>query len=105
MELKVFWLQLAEDKLNDIYIYYRIKAGKKTAKKIVNGIADKTVGLAKLPKMGQVEINLSHRKIVYRYLVYTNYKIIYWINSASSRVEIANVFDTRQDPNKINETE
>ena len=33
MELKVFWLQLAEDKLDDIYSYYKIKAGKRTAKK------------------------------------------------------------------------
>lgn len=105
MELRVFWLQFAEDKLQDIYLYYRIKAGKKTAEKIVNGIANKTVGLAQMPRMGQIENNLTHRKIEYRYLVYANYKIIYWINSASSRVEIANVFDTRQDPQKINEME
>ncbi len=57
MELKVFWLQLAEDKLDDIYRYYRIKAGKRTAKKIVNGIADITIGLAKQPEMVQVEIS------------------------------------------------
>ncbi len=104
MELRVFWLQLAEDKLDDIYRYYKIKAGKRTAKKIVIGIVDQTVGLAKQPEMGQVEIGLSHRKIEYRYLVYTNYKIVYWINLATSRIEIANIFDTRQDPNKMNET-
>ena len=105
MELKVFWLQLAEDKLDDIYNYYKIKAGKKTAKKLVNGIVDQTIGLGKQPEIGQIEKTLAHRKIEYRYLVYTNYKIVYWVNLPSKRVEIANVFDTRQDPKKINETQ
>ena len=105
MELTVFWLQFAEDKLDDIYRYYRIKAGKRIAEKLVNGIVNKTARLGKHPKIGQVEISLSHRKIEYRYLVYKNYKIIYWINKSSNRVEIANVFDTRQNPNKINETD
>jgi plasmid stabilization system protein ParE len=104
MELEIFWLQLAEDKLEDIYRYYRNKAGKRTAKRIVYGIIDKTVGLGKQPETGQVEINLAHRKIEYRYLVYTNYKIVYWINSSSNRIEIANIFDTRQDPTKIFKT-
>jgi hypothetical protein len=53
MELEVYWAQLAEDKLDDIYNYY---------------------------------------------------KIVYWINSDFKRIEIANVFDCRQDPVKINET-
>ena len=105
MELDVFWLQLAEDKLDDIYSYYKITAGKRTAKKIVNGITDTTIGLGKQPEIGQIEISLTHRKIEYRYLVYTNYKIVYWINLPSKRIEIANIFDTRQDPNKINDTE
>lgn len=105
MELKVFWLQFAEDKLDDIYKYYRIKAGERIAKKIVNGIVDTTIGLEKQPEIGQVEITLAHRNIEYRYLVYTDYKIVYRINSSSKRIEIANIFDTRQDPNKINDTE
>ncbi|MGB0880876.1 MAG: type II toxin-antitoxin system RelE/ParE family toxin [Polaribacter sp.] len=105
MELKIFWLQFAEDKLDDIYRYYQIKTGKQIAKKLINGIVKTTVDLGKQPEIGQIEISLSHRKIEYRYLVYKNYKIVYWINKLSNRIEIANVFDTRQDPNKINETE
>lgn len=105
MELEVFWLQLAEDKLDDIYRYHRIKAGEKVGKKIVNGVVDTTFGLGKQPEIGQVEISLAHRKVEYRYIVYTNYKIIYWINISAKRIEISNIFDTRQDPNKINDTE
>ena len=43
MELKIFWSQLAEDQLIDIFQYYKFKAGVKIAKKIVNDIVDKTI--------------------------------------------------------------
>ncbi len=104
MELTIFWLQLAEDKLEDIYTYYRLKAGKKVAHKIVNGIINLTVDLNKNPLIGQEEDNLSHRKQQFRYLIYKHYKIVYWINKDSNRIEIANVFDTRQEPTKLQET-
>lgn len=32
MELKAYWLEFAENKLEDIYSYYSIKANKKVAK-------------------------------------------------------------------------
>ncbi|SMP29000.1 hypothetical protein SAMN06264346_11149 [Chryseobacterium profundimaris] len=34
MGLEIFWTQFAEDKLNDIFQYYKYKAGIKTAKKL-----------------------------------------------------------------------
>ncbi len=39
----------------------------------------------------------------FRYLVCKNYKIIYWINVQKNRIEIANIFDCRQNPKKMNE--
>ena len=45
MELKIFWSQLAEDQLIDIF-----QAGVKIAKKIVNDIVDKTIDIDKNPK-------------------------------------------------------
>ena len=39
-----------------------------------------------------------------RYLVYKNYKVIYWINEKENRIEINDVFDTRQNPTKIKRT-
>lgn len=71
---------------------------------MVNGIVDATIGIEEQPEIGQIEINLSHRSQNFRYLVFKNYKIIYWINYDFNRIEIANIFDTRQDPEKINET-
>ena len=104
MELEVYWLEFAENKLQDIYNYYLFKANRKVAEKIVNGIVDTTIGVGKHPNMGQKEFNLKNRKEKFRYLIYKNYKIIYWVNHEFNRVEIANVFDTRQDPEKIEQT-
>ena len=74
-------------------------------KKLIYGIIAATLSLDKQPEIGQVEDNLTERSQQFRYLIFKNYKIVYWINYDYSRIEIANVFDTRQDPNKMEETE
>ena len=104
MGLKIFWTQFAEDKLQDIFYYYKEKAGIKTARKIVNEITDKTINLDENPKIGQIEEFLQDKPQEFRYLVSTNYKIIYYINSETERIIIANVFDARQNPDKLVET-
>jgi|TARA_R110001583_G_C5473648_1_gene393089 plasmid stabilization system protein ParE len=104
MELDVYWLELAENKLEDIYSYYSVKASKKVAQKLINGIIDTTIGIDQQPEIGQIENTLNNRKQEFRYLIYKNYKVVYWINYKFSRIEIANIFDTRQNPEKINET-
>jgi plasmid stabilization system protein ParE len=95
---------LAEDKLDDIYSYYSVKAGKRTAKRLINGIVNTTIGVENQPEIGQLEVNLDHRKEEFRYLIFKNYKIVYWINYESERIEIANIFDTRQNPEKLKKT-
>ena len=104
MELEIFWSQLAEDKLKDIFDYYKVKAGLKIARKIVNQIINKTIDLDQNPKIGQIEDLLNHKKFEFRYLISTNYKIIYYINLETKRIIIANVFDARQNPEKLQET-
>ena len=101
MELTINWTPLAKEKVKDIYDYYKLKANIKVAKKLVDGIIDKTDILIKSPKIGQNEPLLSDRKVEYRYLVFKNYKIIYWIYSENNSIEISNVFDTRQNPIKM----
>lgn len=51
--------------------------------------------------MGQKEVVLLDRKEEFRYLIFKNYKIIYWINKNKNRVEITDVFDARQNPLKL----
>ena len=101
MELIVYWTQITEDKLDDIFKYYRLKASLSIAQNLINGIVDSTINLDKNPQIGQKEILLTDRFQEFRYLIYKNYKIIYWINENKQRIEIANVFDCRQNPDKI----
>ena len=105
MELAVYWTRFAEDKLDDIYDYYESKAGTRIARKLISGIIDKTIGLDKNPHIGQKEELLSDRPQNFRYLVFKSYKIIYWINQNKNRIDIVNVFDTRQNPLKIKKLE
>ena len=99
--LEVYWTRLAEYKLDEIFLYYESKAGIRIAKKLVNGIIDRTLEIEDNPKSGQAEALLLNYPQEFRYLVYKSYKINYWINIEKKRIEISTVFDTRQDPNKI----
>lgn len=101
MELKLFWTDFSQKELEKIYKYYREKAGTQIAKKLVNGIYNETLKLKKQPEIGPFEELLKTRKQKFRYLVYKNYKVIYWINNRANRIEINDVFDTRQNPIKI----
>lgn len=104
MELNIFWTEFSQKELEKIYQYYHEKAGAKIAKKLINGIFAETLKLSKQPKIGQVEELLKNREEEFRYLVFKNYKVIYWINKKGNRIEINDVFDTRQNPVKIERT-
>jgi len=101
MELIVYWTQIAEDKLDDIFKYYKLKASLNIAQNLVNGIVDITIDLNNNPQIGQREILLKNRFQEFRYLIYKNYKVIYWINGPKNRIEIVNIFDCRQNPDKL----
>ena len=103
MELTVYWTQFAESKLDDIFNFYKSNAGLHVALKLINGIVDKTIGLEKNPLIGQKEQLLIDRPQNFRYIIFKSYKIVYWIDKTHERIEIANVFDTRQNPIKMNE--
>tara|TARA_B110000240_G_C13105845_1_gene286216 strand:- start:153 stop:302 length:150 start_codon:yes stop_codon:yes gene_type:complete len=47
---------------------------------------------------------LKERKIKYRYFVYENYKLIYYVDNKNEFIKIAAVFDTRQHPPKLKKT-
>ncbi len=101
MELRIAWTQFAENQLQDIFGYYLEKANAEVSNKIANSILDRTIDLIKNPYLGQTEEALKHRSEGFRYLVEKNYKIIYWIEENNAVVNIANVFDCRQDESKI----
>jgi toxin ParE1/3/4 len=99
MDLKVFWTDTAIEKLEDIFNYYKNNVTIQVGRTIVDSIVDSTKILKIQPKIGQVEELLKNRTKEYRYLIYKNYKIIYWIEK--SNIKISTVFDCRQNPKKI----
>src|SRR5690625_2331480 len=101
MDIEVDWTEFAKRELRKIFNYYIKKAMLKIARKIVTQITTDANALRSSPKLGPVEETLKTRSREFRYLVSTNYKIIYWINLSMDRIEILDVFDTRQNPKKI----
>ena len=101
MELKIYWTDFAKSGLKEIFDFYSENVSLKVAKNIVEGIVEHTLVLSFQPEIGAIEPLLENRKITFRYLVYKNYKIIYWYNFEKDRIDISDIFDTRQNPVKI----
>ena len=99
--MRIYWTDFSKAELQNIFHYYKEKASLRVAKELVLGIENKTKILTSYSEAGQIEELLSNRKQQFRYLVYKNYKIIYWVNNSENRVEISDVFDTRQNPVKL----
>ena len=103
MELKIYWTDFSKQELKEILYYYKVKANITVARNLVLGIINEVKILKNQPEMGQVEVLLENDNRDFRYLLYrNNYKIIYWLNVEQNRIEIFDVFDTRQNPIKIN---
>ncbi|SEN88232.1 Plasmid stabilization system protein ParE [Flavobacterium sp. CF108] len=101
MELKIYWTDFAKKELKDIFDYYKKEANLSVARKLVIGITKETIKLQGQSEIGQKEELLENYSKEIRYLIFKNYKIIYWINSERNSIEILDVFDTRQNPINI----
>jgi plasmid stabilization system protein ParE len=99
--MKIIWADLAVKSFKEIYLYHRIVAGEHIALKIKSGIFTATKQLPHQPELGQIEPFLEKLNEGHRYLVKENYKIVYKI--VKEGVLITDLFDTRQDPNKMND--
>jgi len=99
--MMVFWTDFAKAMLHGIHAYYAEHASEAVAMRIVVGIVSDAEKLATDPQMGQREELLADRPQGFRYLVHGNYKVIYWVNTDAQRVEVTDVFDTRQNPTKM----
>lgn len=105
MALEIYWTAFAKKELKKIFDYYKINATLDVAFNLTSEIAKKTLILKSYPRAGKSEELLIDRKQEFRYLVYKNYKIIYWINIQNNRVEVIDVFDSRQNPVKLKRNE
>jgi plasmid stabilization system protein ParE len=101
MELKVKWTDFSKNELKNIFEYYKDKASVAIARKLVTEIVNETLRLKLQPTIGQEEELLKNSDKEFRYIVFKNYKIIYFVNSQLNTIEVVDVFDTRQNPIKI----
>jgi len=104
MALEIYWTDFSKRELRSIFDFYSKKANPKIAQKLISNIVSDTIKLNSHQEIGQKEILLEKRPQNFRYLIYKNYKIIYWHNISKNRIEISDIFDTRQNPIKIKRT-
>ena len=105
MNLEIIWSEIAVKRLDEIFEYYTENANIKIGKKVLQNLLKAPDQLISNPFIGQKEDLLDERKISYRYLIHKNYKIIYSVDQENGFIKIAEVFDTRQNPEKIQKTE
>ena len=103
MEVKVLWSDTSLVQLQEIFDYYSFKASHSIARKIVKGIVKKSILLESNPLIGVKEPLLLDRPFEYRFIVESNYKIIYRFSDNIAR--IVSVFDCRQNPQKLDKIE
>jgi len=104
MELKIFWTDFAKSELRKNYNYLKENASIRVAKNENRKIVLETLRLTQLPEIGQIEPRLNDGTKKIRYLVHQTYKIIYRVNYEKNQIEILDVFDTQQYPDKIKRT-
>lgn len=104
LKLKLNWTLFARGELYKIFQYYKSKSSLKTAISTVEEISKQVLILEKFPFIGQKEELLADSKQDFRYLLYSNHKIVYYVNLELNLVEIVDIFDCRQEPLKIKRT-
>ncbi|WP_294299539.1 type II toxin-antitoxin system RelE/ParE family toxin [uncultured Chryseobacterium sp.] len=103
MKYEVIWSAFSEQQIDDIFNYYeQTSKSYQIALKIITNILLAPDKLRHYPRIGQKEFLLEHHHIEYYYIVESNYKIVYSIDDENGYIKIADVFDTRQNPEKIN---
>ncbi|MDP2891072.1 MAG: type II toxin-antitoxin system RelE/ParE family toxin [Bacteroidota bacterium] len=105
MGLKIYWTDFSKSELHQIFDYYKETASLRIARKLVLEITKAVLKLKEQPNIGQKEKLLLNRKEEFRYLVCKNYKVLYWLNESENRIEITDIFDTRQNPSKIDRSQ
>lgn len=101
MKLELIWSEFAENQLDDIYEYYCDNVNMNVAQNIIESLLNEPKKLITNPYIGQLEDLLKERGTSYRYIIFKSYKIIYSVDQKNGYIKIADVFDTRQYPEKM----
>ncbi len=97
--MNVFLSEPTERYLRVIYKYYKFHVSVKVAQKIIGQIFARTESLENFAERGRIESDLKVFNQKHRFVLEGNYKIIYRIED--DNIYVTDVFDTRQNPEKI----
>ncbi|MDR0823730.1 MAG: type II toxin-antitoxin system RelE/ParE family toxin [Prevotella sp.] len=91
----------AEQRLKEIHSFYK-QNSKSAADKLLADIKNAVSPLADFPQMAALEPILSDFSISFRSLVVRdNYKIVYFIDEEKEIINIATIWDCRQNPKNL----
>ena len=97
--MRILITHQAKGRLESIYEYYLTLGYRRYGRQVQATILKKTLLLKDFPFMGQEEETLQALGLNHRYLIEGHYKIIYRVENEV--IYIIDIFDTRQDPDKI----
>lgn len=99
-KVRVIW---SNEALHDLEILHDFLAQESVlaARRITENILTRTRQLETFPESGATQKLRKKSKTTYRYLVEGNYKIIYRYDQTLHAVFVETIFDTRQDPPKL----
>lgn len=98
--MKIVWSEFASGMLKGTYLYHKKFAGIRIAKSLKSNIFRSLTQLKEYPDSGQIEPTLEVLKEGHRYVVSGHIKVVY--KKVREGILITDIFDTRQDPVKIN---
>jgi len=98
---KIIWSSHSELQMDQIFNFYQHQASINIAIDIITKIIESTNILKSKPYLGPIEPLLQNRNFTYRYLIYSHYKIIYHVDEINKTIKISDIFDTRQNPSKL----
>lgn len=99
--MRIIWSAYAKEQLHQIFLYLSKEVNRSFALKYLANIKAFVNVLQLQPYMGQKEELLLSSNKTYRYLVCKNYKIIYSVDEEFNEVRITDIFDCRQNPQKM----
>ena len=104
MTFQIIWSDQSEIQLDKIFEYYSENVSVRVAANLLRKIIEEPNKLLTDPEISQREELLLDRENEYRYLICKSYKIIYSVDLKARQIKIADVFDSRQNPDKIKRT-
>lgn len=100
--VKVRWSTRANNTRISILKYGKEEFGLERANKLNDNIEKAVARLESFPRMGNIEPLLCDLDKEYRsWVVHKHYKIIYVIYEAQDEIYIVDLWDTRQEPDKL----